>query len=158
MALDLIDELLGVVRCLGSAGVGYAVCGGLAVTIHGAVRTTRDIDVLVAPEDADRAVESLAQAGFVHAALPMVFGAGTPAEREIRRVSKIVEGQVRTVDLLLATGALRPMLDGRTAVSWADVALQVVSLEDLMAMKRLAGRHQDLADVERLEAVAHERR
>jgi predicted nucleotidyltransferase len=157
MALDLIDELLGVVRCLDSAGVRYAVCGGLAVTIHGAVRTTRDIDVLVAPEDADRAAASLAPAGFVHVALPMVFGAGTPTEREIRRVSKIVDGQVRTVDLLLAAGVLRAILDTRTAVSWAGVMLHLVSLEGLIAMKRLAGRHQDLADVERLEAVERER-
>jgi hypothetical protein len=33
--MDLIDELLAVVRALEAARVPYAICGGLAVAIHG---------------------------------------------------------------------------------------------------------------------------
>ncbi len=50
--VNLVDELLGVTRALEAAGIPYAICGGIAVTIHGATRTTKDIDLLV--ERADR--------------------------------------------------------------------------------------------------------
>ena len=55
---------------LAAAGVPYAVIGGNAVAAwvatrdEGAVRNTQDVDILLHPEDADRATEALAAAGF----------------------------------------------------------------------------------------------
>lgn len=52
--MNLIAELAGVSRALDRAGVPYAVCGGSAVTIHGHVRATKDIERLTGdPDDAD---------------------------------------------------------------------------------------------------------
>jgi hypothetical protein len=151
---DLVAELLGVARCLEASGVEYALCGGLAVTLHGAVRSTRDIDVLILPADRDRAVRAVSGAGYLFPALPMVFGAGTPQERVIQRVSKMAGPDVMTLDLLLAGPALEDVFDSRVRVAWSGVTLQVVSLDGLIKMKRLAGRHQDLADIEKLGADA----
>lgn len=50
MALDLKQELEMLVEALGEAAVPFAVCGGIAVTIHGAPRLTDDLDLLV-PKD-----------------------------------------------------------------------------------------------------------
>jgi hypothetical protein len=58
--LDLVSELANVVRALDAAGVPYALCGGIAVTIHGHVRATKDIDLLILPEDRTRALASVA--------------------------------------------------------------------------------------------------
>ena len=44
--MNLVDELHAVSRALSAAGISFAVCGGIAVTIHGATRTTKDIDLL----------------------------------------------------------------------------------------------------------------
>lgn len=44
--MNLVDELYAVAAALREAGVRYAICDGLAVTIHGATRTTKDIDIL----------------------------------------------------------------------------------------------------------------
>ena len=52
--MDLVAELRAVARTLEEAGVPYAVCGGLAVTLHGATRATKDIDLLVREEDVER--------------------------------------------------------------------------------------------------------
>ncbi|MDA1053540.1 MAG: nucleotidyltransferase family protein [Planctomycetota bacterium] len=55
---------------LAAAGVPYAVIGGNAVAAwvatrdEGAMRNTQDVDILLHPEDADRASEALAAAGF----------------------------------------------------------------------------------------------
>ncbi len=40
-------------QSLDTAGVAYALCGGLAANIYGADRFTKDIDLLVAPGDLD---------------------------------------------------------------------------------------------------------
>jgi predicted nucleotidyltransferase len=52
------------VGALESADVPYVLIGGLASTVLGRARTTEDIDLLVFQDDAKRALEALAGAGF----------------------------------------------------------------------------------------------
>src|SRR5437660_10544432 len=49
---------------LRDAGVPYALGGGLAAWARGGPKTEHDIDFFVKPEDAERALEALAAAGF----------------------------------------------------------------------------------------------
>jgi predicted nucleotidyltransferase len=49
---------------LATAGVSFAVLGGVASAGYGRSRWTKDIDVFCRPEDADRALDVLAAAGF----------------------------------------------------------------------------------------------
>jgi len=57
-------------HALESAGIPYAVIGGNAVAAwvatidDGAVRNTRDVDILLREEDLDRATEAMLKAGF----------------------------------------------------------------------------------------------
>jgi hypothetical protein len=151
--VNLVDELHAIVAALGTAQVTYAVCGGVAVTVHGATRSTRDIDILVAPEDLPRALEAVRPIGYTFAALPMTFEAGTPRERHVQRVSK-VEGQEHLLlDLLVADGVFAGALDDRIEVPLPEGPLAVVSRATLIRLKQLAGRAQDVADLERLEAA-----
>src|SRR5262245_44483487 len=53
-----------VVRGLEGGQIEYALMGGIAATILGGQRYTHDIDVFVKPEQADRALECLANNGF----------------------------------------------------------------------------------------------
>ena len=138
---------------LSRAEVRYAVCGGVAVTIHGATRSTKDIDVLIAPEDRDRALDAVRPLGFRFAALPLVFEEGTPRERHVQRVSKIVGTDHLVLDLLLAQASFQGCLDGALEVALPEGPLVVVSRDVLLRMKRLAGRAQDLADIEKLTSA-----
>lgn len=52
------------ITALERADVPYVLIGGVGSASLGRPRWTRDIDVFVAPVDADRALESLASAGF----------------------------------------------------------------------------------------------
>jgi len=56
--------LLDAVDAIERAGVPYVVIGGLASSLLGRPRRTRDIDLLVRREDARRALAALADAGF----------------------------------------------------------------------------------------------
>lgn len=149
--MNLVDELHAVARALDRAGIDYAVCGGIAVTIHGATRTTKDIDVLVLPADVPRVLDAVRPLGFEFAALPMTFDEGTSRERQVRRVSKLEGGVHLILDLILADGAFRGSLADRIIIELPEGPLRVVSRERLIQMKQLAGRAQDVADLEALE-------
>ncbi|HET7876216.1 MAG TPA: nucleotidyltransferase [Methylomirabilota bacterium] len=62
---DRMEEaLLRATTALSDAAVPHALMGGLASTAVGRVRHTHDVDLFVTPEDAERALEVLAAAGF----------------------------------------------------------------------------------------------
>ena len=131
----------------------YAVCGGIAVTIHGHVRATKDIDLVIRPEDRERALAVVASLGFDRAALPRTFGAGTPTERELQRVTKLEEGESLTIDFIIVGALYEEAWSQRETYEWEGTRMTVVSREGLLAMKRIAARKQDLADIERLEGA-----
>jgi len=149
--VNLVDELYAVSDALIRAGVRHAVCGGVAVTVHGATRSTKDIDVLVAPEDLSRALDAVRPLGFQYAALPLVFEEGTARERHVQRVSKIAGEEHLVLDFLQARAALEGLLEDTIDVETTEGRLVVVSRDALLRMKRMAGRPQDVADLEKLE-------
>ena len=55
------------------------------------------------------------------------------------------------MDLLLLPGFLQEVWDARETYELDGMALTVVSLAGLLVMKKVAGRHQDLSDIEHLE-------
>ena len=145
----LFDELSFIVRRFKEEGVEYAVCGGLALAIHGFPRATFDIDVLIRPESLEPAYAIAAEHGFDIKGLDMSF-----KERavEIRRVSKIdEEGNVISLDLLLVTPMVEDVWETREEFEWESNDLWIVSKEGLMKMKSLAGRDKDLIDLGRLK-------
>ena len=145
----LFDELTELVESFEASGIEYAVCGGLAMAIHGFARATLDIDLLILSESLEKSYEVAAKKGFDIRGLDISF-----KERavEIRRVSKIDdEGEVLSLDFLLVTPQVRDVWENKLKMSLAGREYSIVSREGLIKMKSLAGRPQDLADIERLE-------
>ncbi|MBI3273090.1 MAG: nucleotidyltransferase family protein [Planctomycetes bacterium] len=149
--IDILAEFEAIVTRLAERGIDYAVCGGFAVNIHGHVRATRDIDLLVQRSDLPRLREILDGLGFSLEAGLIPFASGTAEEREHFRVSKVKGTELLTVDLLLVTPVFEDVWRTREAYQWNGKLVPTVSRKGLARMKRLAGRHQDLADLENLE-------
>jgi hypothetical protein len=157
MAEDVIATLDAVIDAFNAAAVHYALCGGLAVNLHGHVRATKDIDILIPREELDRARSTVRPLGFDIDAGPIPFGIGTPNERVLYRVSRIIDGQLSTIDLMIVTPVLEPAWASRVCARWRARDVWTVSLEGLAKMKRLAGRPQDLADLDNLGLEREER-
>lgn len=146
MSLDLVDELRRITAALDDAGLPYALCGGLALAVHGAPRATTDIDLLVAADHVERALRCAKNLGFRFRASPMHF----PDGMEIRRITRIEGGESVTLDLILPGPERAHLLESRERIQLEGSVLWVVSREGLIAMKVAAGRPQDLADLARL--------
>jgi Nucleotidyl transferase AbiEii toxin, Type IV TA system len=148
--VDFFQELKELVMALEARELDYAICGGVALAIHGAPRATQDIDLLVRPEDIDRLREAARAIGFTLESLPMDFSSGI----SIQRFTKLIEGQPLMLDVLFARGPLEAVWAGRQTLEFEGGHVRVVSREGLIALKLAAGRPQDLADIKRLEEVS----
>ena len=150
--MNIAEELLAVIDQLDTEGIPYALCGGIALSIHGYVRVTEDIDLLVMLEDVDRIKDGVREIGFrVAAPKPLTFDVGTERERTIFRISKFEGEEHLVLDLIVVTPFFTSVWRTRARYQWEGREIQVVSVEGLIQMKRAAGRKQDLADLERLE-------
>lgn len=83
----------------------------------------------------------------------MVFDASGPLERRILRVSKAEGSDLLTLDLIVASPSFEDVWSTRVLVEWEGRRVPVVSVGGLIRMKRVAGRPQDLVDIENLSAL-----
>ena len=147
---SLYEEMFAVVDALESDRIEYAVCGGLSVAIHGLARATKDIDLLILREDLDRVLVAARRCGFNLEGGMLPMGAGEPVPRDMFRISKVIGKSLLTLDLLIVNSTLQPAWEAREYYEWQGRKLQAVSPAGLYLMKKLAGRPQDLADLQRL--------
>jgi hypothetical protein len=149
--MDLFEELRRVASSLDAGGIPYALCGGLAVAAHGHVRATKDIDLLILPDDLHRATECLGHAGFIHPGGELPLPGPGRSVRRVHRLTRVVEPDHVTVDLLLVTdGELQIAWNSRSTVELGDFPLTIVSKDGLIAMKRGSNRPIDQDDIARL--------
>ncbi len=145
---DLYDELTSIVDTLETRGIAYALCGGIAMAVHG---YTRAIDLFMPAGEAERAEVAIADLGYTVRAHPMSFANGM---MQIRRISKIDpgDGDLMTLDLLLVTSASEEVWATRQRLIWRDRTITVVSREGLVTLKKFRSSKLDLADIEYLES------
>lgn len=153
--LDLYEELKSLIAALDKHKIDYALCGGIALAIYDRPRATVDIDLLIVADSLDKVIEVAKALEYTVRGLDMTFANDTI---EIRRVSKIdpETGFVLSLDMLLVTPRIQPIWDSRVQANWEGGKLSVVSREGLIALKRLSGRPQDVADISALTEVAND--
>ncbi len=143
----LLEEFTAVTGELNRLAIDYAVCGGWAMSIHGLPRATVDIDVMIRSEDLTKAWKIAERLGYDVEGLPLHFD-----EVEIRRISKIDREtkNLLTIDFLLVTDALETIWAEKELIEWENGGIWTVSRRGLIELKSLAGRPQDLIDIEKL--------
>lgn len=141
--------------------VRFVLIGGLASQVHGSPSLTGDVDVCFALDGENlvrlaRALESLAA---IRREMPA--GLSAPIDARALGAGDVFALSTRYGDLdLLAhpdPGLDFEALVGRSiAAEVLGVEVRVASLEDLMAMKRAAGRPKDRIELEILGALREE--
>ena len=147
--IDITDELRALVAALDKQEIDYALCGGMAMAVHGRLRTTIDIDLLILAASLDDVLAIAKSLDYNVRGTDLSFADGAI---EIRRVSKIDpnDGELLSLDFLLVTPEINEMWESRIEAEWEGGKLSVVSASGLIALKQLRGSGQDLADIEAL--------
>ncbi|MDP3713214.1 MAG: hypothetical protein Q8R60_12120 [Mycobacteriales bacterium] len=159
--MGLYDD---VYAALHAAGVRFVVVGGTAVVHHGHVRLTVDLDLVVdlAVDNAREAVRALTGVGL-RPLLPVdPVDFADPAIRtdwvDNRNLMVFTFFDPASVTRRVDVFAIYPvpfeaLHDAAVEATMGGVPVKLASRQDLLVMKRAAGRPQDLLDIEALEAL-----
>ena len=148
--MNLLNEFLDIIAQLNAAKIPYAICGGWALAIHGVPRFTRDIDLLIRPEDFSIVVAIAVQGGFDPAVESLSLEQIDGSRCEVRRLNKFQGNDHYVFDVILAQVSLEPIWASREIFAWQGRQISVCSAIGLARMKRLASRPQDLVDIQSL--------
>lgn len=149
---------------LNEAQVDYVVVGGMAVILHGYLRATADLDLVIdlAPENCRRAMAALSRIGF-RPRLPIAIeNFSDPGKRKewIEQRNMLVfqlwdpANPLRSLDVFVKEPiAFDQLLRDAVKTDIDGMPVPIASIEHLIEMKQTAGRPRDLDDVAKLRQI-----
>ena len=138
-----------IVRRLSEEQIDYAIIGGMALALHGFIRPTEDVDLLMNPQGLEKFHAELVGRGYV----PLFPG----ARKHFRNSETGVKVEVITTGEYPGDGKPKPVAFPEPRDVAINVAeYRVVKLESLIELKLASGltaehrKLRDLADVQQL--------
>jgi hypothetical protein len=154
------DDLL---LALTNAQVEFVIIGGVAVGVHDVVRATKDLDIVPepSPENMKRLARMLSEVGAQQVGVgdfspdefpfdptdPAQLAEGANFRLETNHGPLDIMQWVAGIETDLAYTELAPEA---LPVTFRGTEIRVCAIDHLRAMKRAAGRPQDLEDLKRL--------
>jgi predicted nucleotidyltransferase len=152
-------DIRGILGELAREGVDFLIIGGVAVGYHGHIRATKDVDVVPAPDSAnlEKLTGALQRMGaevegaeeFDDGELPdpldpeaLALGGNWVLQTRLGRLDIMQWIGDEALWAKLSPAAIEDEIGG--------VPIKMVSYEDLVALKELAARPEDLTDLQRL--------
>jgi predicted nucleotidyltransferase len=154
-------------KALADAEARFVVVGGLAVLLHGHLRVTRDLDLVVGlePSNCRRALDALSSIGL-RPRLPIALqDFADPVKRQDwhdNRNMLVLQlwdpvNEERAVDVFVTEPIAFDELEAEAVSKDLDgVPVLIASIRHLIRMKQAAGRRRDLDDIEALRQIAKE--
>ena len=147
-----------VIECLNTHKVAYALVGGYAVALHGAVRGTIDVDIVIqlsktAFRKAENALLSIGLKPRLPVSADEVFDF---REEYINNKNLIAWSFINPdrpseiVDIIITDNLKEIKTVTKSALG---LKVKVASIPDLIRLKKAAGREQDLLDIKALEKL-----
>ena len=130
--------------------VRYLIIGGFAYSFYAEPRYTKDIDILInnSPENAGRLMKALQTFGFTDTAL---------SQKDFLEPGQVIQLGVAPVRIDILTSIkgidFMKLWENRAAGRYGDIGVHFISKNDLIRIKRVSGRKQDIADIEKLEKI-----
>jgi hypothetical protein len=147
-----------VVEALEARKVAFALAGGYAVALHGAVRGTVDVDLVIRLRKNDFVAAEAALKGLgLLPRLPVTAEEVFQFREEYIEKRNLIawsfvnpDHPIEIVDILLTEDLTSHEV---IRIRAAGRQIPVLALEDLVLMKKRSGRPQDLEDVRALESL-----
>lgn len=147
---------LALLERLTDAGVEFCIVGGVAAVLHGATRMTVDLDIAVPFDQPNltRLLTALADLDPRHATRPELRVIDDPIERLLAFRMLLLETDWGRLDVLreVTPLGLYPALK-TIEVDVGPRRCKILSLDDLIAVKRSLTRPQDVEVALQLEAI-----
>ena len=143
---------------LADSGIRYAVVGGHAVALHGAVRGTVDVDIVLAwNRKTLRAAEQVLNKIGLVSRLPITAEDVFQFRDEYVQNRNLIgwnfynpDNPAEQVDIVINFDLKGKKLDD---ISTPQGTIRILSKKDLIKMKQASGRPQDLEDVRALKRL-----
>jgi hypothetical protein len=138
---------LQILQVLDRHTVRFVVIGGIAGRLWGSTTVTNDLDICHARDRGN---------------LEMLASSLQELKVKLRRVDRdairvtTVAGKLNSLESPAGSGGYDMLARTATTMDVGGVKVQVAAIEDLIRMKRAAGRPKDLIEVEVLAAVREE--
>ena len=146
-------------RALAHHDVEYVTIGGIAIQAYGGQRLTQDLDVAIAASAEN--IERLASALLDLDA--RILGPEGQRSKSVPTATLLASSDQwhlitphGPLDIVTLPAHLGPFADMRARaheIPLGDLSIPIAHREDLLEMKRTAGRPQDLADIRLLESL-----
>lgn len=159
-----MNPFLKVIESLNRHHVRYVIVGGFAAVMHGNNRFTKDLDLVVdlEPAESRKAIAALQAVGMQCRVPvdPVLFADAAQRRRWREEKGAMVftmidpNERVFAVDLFLDYPAeFEGLLSRAERITLQNQTFLICGIDDLIAMKRQAGRPQDLLDIEGLSLL-----
>jgi hypothetical protein len=153
-------------RKLQEKNVDYMVVGGVALVLQGAIRMTADLDLMVALDEQNLTlfVDVMNEMGFKPKAPVPAEAFISAANRESWMQDKGMKvfsfyhpgEMVSLVDVFVSEPIPYSEMSKRRDIKMIDdFSIPVASIRDLIKLKQIAGRPQDIEDIKALEALSN---
>jgi hypothetical protein len=159
---EQMTDFAALLRVLVSGGVEFILVGGAAAVAHGSSRLTQDLDVVYrrTPENVRRLTAALApHAPYLRGApegLPFHFDEAT-VRRGLNFTLTTSLGDLDVLGEIVGGGGFEQLAPDAIPLEVFGVQCLCLDLEQLIRVKRAAGRPKDLEAIAELEALLEER-
>jgi len=157
----MVGEIEFLLTTLSEAGIRYVVVGGVAVVLHGYLRATADLDLVIGLDqpNVDAAIRTFSHLGL-HPRAPVPLHAFADANQRKRWIDE-KNLQVFSlwhpampgfeVDIFVEPPMPFEELFGRASrATIGNAEVPIAAIDDLIEIKRAAGRPRDVEDIEAL--------
>lgn len=144
--------------------INYLLVGGLAVNLYGIPRITQDIDLILRmnKENLIKAVSILKNLGYITRLAVNPEGIADESTREmwINEKNMIAfsfynnENSFKVVDIIIKHNLdFDKSFASRTVLEAGNIEISLASIDDIISMKKISGREQDISDIRMLSRI-----
>ncbi len=146
--MNVFDEFPKITKAIEEKDIKYALVGGVALAFHDQPRFTKDIDIILGPNDFEKITEILLNLGYDENSPPWTFRS---TKITLHRFTKIQAEEYLVLDILVGHESRhKEIIDNALMAESDEGEIRVARKEDLIWLKQQRNSDQDKVDIKNL--------